>query len=256
MPQVNRDILLNDFAIRSFRDTADRDYIHARMAYRARLVPQFQWSALHALEKYAKGILLLNRIPAKKLRHEVSGALDLIAKHGKFTIELSKTALDLIERLESGAEFRYFEFSYSNKSYDIARLDKAVSELRRYCEVLDWEIETTNGKHNALDTELERITHAAAHNHTETCITDGWLEQIINDHKHPAREPLIWNNLYFGLSKRKKVWLNGFREFGNAPLGLHPEILHDVVKYVFLPKNVIKAWREEFARRNAEDGVS
>lgn len=49
-----RDALLNDFAIRSFRDTADRDYIHARLAYRAQLVPQFQWSALHCLEKYAK----------------------------------------------------------------------------------------------------------------------------------------------------------------------------------------------------------
>ncbi|SPA46665.1 hypothetical protein CBM2629_A60060 [Cupriavidus taiwanensis] len=38
-------ILLNDFAIRSFRETADKDYIAARMAYRARLIQPFLWSA-------------------------------------------------------------------------------------------------------------------------------------------------------------------------------------------------------------------
>jgi hypothetical protein len=43
--------LLNDFAIRSFRDVADGDYIVARMAHRATLVPQFLWSSLQAIEK-------------------------------------------------------------------------------------------------------------------------------------------------------------------------------------------------------------
>ncbi len=32
---------VNNFALRAFRDTADRDYIHARMAYRVELFPQF-----------------------------------------------------------------------------------------------------------------------------------------------------------------------------------------------------------------------
>jgi len=43
------DAALNSFAIRSFRDVADFDYIAARMAYRARLIPQFHWSALQAI---------------------------------------------------------------------------------------------------------------------------------------------------------------------------------------------------------------
>jgi len=100
------DILLNDFATRSFRDTADRDYIHARLAYRARLVPQFLWSSLHCLEKYTKGVLLLNRIPAKRLRHEVTGGIELLARRGKFSVEISPETQKFIERLESGAEFR------------------------------------------------------------------------------------------------------------------------------------------------------
>jgi hypothetical protein len=45
-------VRVNDFAIRSFRDTADCDYISARMAFRARLIPQFLWSGLQAIEKY------------------------------------------------------------------------------------------------------------------------------------------------------------------------------------------------------------
>jgi hypothetical protein len=44
-------VLLNDFATRSFRDTGDYDYVAARMAYRAKLVPQFLWSGLQAIEK-------------------------------------------------------------------------------------------------------------------------------------------------------------------------------------------------------------
>ncbi|MBU0482592.1 MAG: hypothetical protein KKG47_15985 [Proteobacteria bacterium] len=70
--------LLNDFAIRSFRDVADSDYIAARMAYRAQLVQQFLWSGLQAMEKYLKCILLLNRIKAKNVRHDLAVALRLI----------------------------------------------------------------------------------------------------------------------------------------------------------------------------------
>ena len=63
---MNIDVLVNDFATRSFRNMADEDYIAARMAYRAQLVPQFLWLSLQALEKYLKCILVLNRIPARK----------------------------------------------------------------------------------------------------------------------------------------------------------------------------------------------
>lgn len=249
MPRTSHDVLLNDFAIRSFRDTADRDYIHARLAYRTRLVPQFQWSALHCLEKYAKGILVLNRIPAKSLRHEVSGALQLLATHGKFKVALSEVARKFIERLESGAEFRYFEVSYSNERFDIARLDLAVSELRRYCQVLDWEINGPDGPRNLLQPMLARIQYAAEKTPRNTCIMGGWLERIIKDRKHPAREALVWQNLYFGTSKRRTVKLHGYVEAGNSPLYMHPEILDEVLKYVHLPGRVAKQWRRELTER-------
>ena len=57
---MNTDILLNDFATRSFREIADCDYIAARLSYRAQLVPQFLWQSLQAIEKYLKCALVLN----------------------------------------------------------------------------------------------------------------------------------------------------------------------------------------------------
>lgn len=212
MPSTHQDAVLNTFALRSFRDTADRDYIHARLAYQARLVPQFQWSALHCLEKYAKGILLLNRISSTKLRHEVSGALALLSEKGKFKTALSEESLKFIERLENGAEFRYFEVSYSNYPHDIVRLDHAVSELRRYCQVLDYDLQTADGPINLLTPMLARIQHAAEKSPRDTCVMGGWLEGVIKDRTHSARKPLIWQNLYFGAGTRNRVKLNGYIE--------------------------------------------
>jgi hypothetical protein len=249
MLQNNHNVLLNNFAIRSFRDTADRDYIHARLAYRARLVPQFQWSSLHCLEKYAKCILLLNRISSKKVRHRVTMALNLVATQGRFEVSLSDATKKFIKRLESGAEFRYFEISYSNEHFDITRLDLAVSELRRYCQSLDYSITTAEGSQSMLKPMLARIHRAANGELRDTCILNGWLEGIINDREHPAREPLVWQNLYFGLSKRHTVKLQGYMEAGNSPLYLHPEILDEVLEYVYIPDRVVKGWRLELTQR-------
>jgi HEPN domain-containing protein len=67
---------LNTFALRSFRDIADGDYIAARMAYRADLIPQALWAVEQALEKYLKSILLLQRIKWKNKGHSVLDTLD------------------------------------------------------------------------------------------------------------------------------------------------------------------------------------
>jgi hypothetical protein len=84
------EILLTDFAIRSFRNVADYDYTTARMAYRAKLVPQFLWLrlSLQAIEKYFKCILLLNRIPAKHVGHILCDALKLLEQHAPFELRL------------------------------------------------------------------------------------------------------------------------------------------------------------------------
>jgi len=247
------DVLLNDFAIRSFRETADKDYIAARMAYRARLIQPFLWSALHCLEKYVKGICLLNRVEAHR-GHAVLPGIKQMKRFGKFPIELSAETERFIKRLEEGgAEFRYYESSYYNEEFDIIRLDRAVWELRRYCQPLDYDFDLDDGtKKNMLSFELSRIKTALANNEKGTCIKGGTLENIIAERSHPARDSLIWNNLFFGPSRRTGVRMRPDWESGNSPFFLHPEIIDEVVKYVFVPKSVADGVRV-FAKQKAAE---
>jgi len=246
-------ILVNDFAIRSFRETADKDYITARMAYRARLIQPFLWSALHCLEKYVKGILVLNRVKAHR-GHSVLPGIEKMRQHGKFKLDLSADTLKFIKNLEDdGAEYRYYEVSYDIEPFDIARLDRAVWELRRYCQPLDYDIVDMNGKVvNLLTHELDRVHRAKAKHEKGTCVMGGILEKIIEKKDHPAREALIWNNLFFGPSRRKGVKMRSEWESGNSPFFLHPEIIDEVVKYVYIPKDIAEGVRQ-FAKQQAAE---
>lgn len=113
---------INSYAIRCFRETADRDYVHARLAYRNMLSPQFRWSSLHCLEKYGKCILLLNRIDSRKIGHSVMKSLVKIKAEGRFEVRLSKDSKDFIARLESNASDRYLEYSWYTMPGDLQRL--------------------------------------------------------------------------------------------------------------------------------------
>jgi hypothetical protein len=77
------DPFINDFAMRSFRDTADEDYIAARMCWRAQLIPPFLWSSLQAMEKYLKCVSVLNRIRAER-GHKLIDILQRCEKNQKF----------------------------------------------------------------------------------------------------------------------------------------------------------------------------
>lgn len=246
-------ILINDFAIRSFRETADKDYIAARMAYRAQLIQPFLWSALHCLEKYVKGILVLNRVKAHK-GHSVLPGIEKMKLHGNFELDLSADTVKFIRKLEDyGAEYRYYEVSYDIRPFDIARFDRAVWELRRYCQPLDYDVIDVNGKAvNLLVIELARIHRAKAMHAKGTCVMGGVLEKIIEKRDHPAREALIWNNLFFGPSRRKSVKVRPYSEAGNSPFFLHPEIIDEVVKYVYFPKDIAEGVRQ-FAKQKAAE---
>lgn len=247
------DALVNSFAIRSFRETADKDYISARMAFRARLIQPYQWAALHCLEKYAKCILVLNRVVAKNLGHSV---LPCIARmRDKFPIELSVETTAFIKNLEEeGAADRYYLTSYEVEPCDVARLDRAVWELRRYCQPLDYMVEDSTGKTtSALAFQLQRLRRARETFEKGTCIADGVLEKILADRKHPARSSLVWNNLYFGPSRRRVVKMVPDWEFGNSHFFLYPECIDEVEKLVTLPKGLADKVREFASQKMQKD---
>lgn len=234
---------VNSFALRAFRDTADRDYIHARMAYRADLFPQFHWSALHALEKYAKCIAILTRIPKpeKPIKHEIERSLELIYKN--VDVELSEQTKKFIKRLEEfGARFRYLEVSWFIKDCEIAILDRAVWELRRFC---DAELYIYSGNHfvSVSQEKYDLIKSIEKPNKLNTLIPGGFLEKTLEKKDSRARPDLVWCNLYYTTSKRKKVFIKTSVMAENSPFFLYPEIIDEVSKYTLVPKEIRNAYK-------------
>jgi hypothetical protein len=247
---MDKEILLNNFAIRSFRDVADNDYICARMAARATLISQFLWLSLQAIEKYLKCILLLNRIPAKKIGHNLGSGLALIRKNAPFEIRLSKGSEDLIEHLDTYGRFRYLETSHFVQGLELPLVDRTVWEIRRYCTVINYSIKLDDGStKEMLQLEIEKIINSENNPRHHFKVFGGLLEKIVDDKKDPAREPLVWQNHCFGRQARKSIRIVPFFHATNSPLSLHPEILDNVLKYVFLPDKVIEAYRIQSGSR-------
>ncbi len=225
---MSADALLNSFAVRSFRDVADADYVAARMAHRAALLTQFMWAGQQTIEKYLKCILLLNRIRAKDVFHNLTSALSKINASGKLTVDLTEGTKKFIERLNDYGEYRYFEVPVVVFGAELKTLDRAVWEVRRYC---------------TLEIGLSQIEYREGFAAPRTRIAGGFLEDVIDNIHHPAREPLLWQNCFFGKRIRKTVRPTFGFQFRNAPLHLDPQILDEVLKFVFLPKDVVAAYR-------------
>ncbi len=242
---MNRDDLLNDFAIRSFRDIGDQDYIAARIAYRTKLFPQFLWSGLQAVEKYLKCILLLNRIKATNIKHDLSAALIQVEKSAPFKLRLSDISRKMIDHLDTFGRFRYFETPFRVYGEHIIHFDKAIWEIRRYCRPINISTPATeDAQKSNLDHELRLIEESENESPHLFKRVDGLLEKILSDKRHPARSSLIWQNPYFGTKARKFIKIQRFIYGANSPLALFPKILDDVQQYIFLPKDVINEYKK------------
>ena len=221
--------LLNDFALRSFRDIADGDYIVARAACRASLASQYLWATQQMIEKYLKCILLLHRIPAANVKHDLGAAVDCIESSGKLKLGLTTATKEFLRRIDREGQFRYLEVSNFGQSRDLVAIDRTAWELRRFC---------------TLDTSVAKVVLRNGYAAPRVSLPGGLLESIMADKKQPAREPLLWHNGFFGPRIRKTVKLRGWWQATNSPLSLHPELLSEVRKYVYLPKKVIQAYEE------------
>ena len=227
--------LVNDFAVRSFRDTADLDYINARLSHRHRLIPQFLWSGLQAIEKYLKCILLLNRIEAKNVSHDLAKALTLARENLPFTIHHCPASQAVIDHLDTYGRFRYLDVPLYTMGHENLQLDQAVWDIRRYCQVLSYPNPKTN--ESMLEIELRRLDEAVSAPQRFR-IAGGLLEKILGDRTHPAREALVKHNLFFGPRQRSRVPQRFEMHATNSPLFLHPELIDEVEKYVYINRLV------------------
>jgi HEPN domain-containing protein len=191
-----------DFATRSFRDVADRDYICARACYRLDLDQQFLWAAQQAIEKYLKGILLFNNKETKKYGHSLKKARDALAIIGDISFEIPPEVDKFIEYLDDQGNNRYFTAPFHKDGHAIFRLDQTVWCLRRYCQNLRLK--------TGLQQQL-KVIHSAefVSAPNKLRIWSGDLEKLIDGKSNRARQDLLWCNQYFGkrrnLSKPKTV---------------------------------------------------
>jgi len=241
------DSMVNTFAVRSFRHVADADYIAARMACRAGLMNQFLWSSQQAIEKYLKAILLFNRIPAVGVGHDLAKALQLTDKL-RFKLDLRPDSRKFFDHVATYGSYRYLEVSSHVVGPALLNLDMTIWDIRRYCQFFDVPGENaTSMEIRIYNLTWESILRSAEKPAPLFQIHGGLLEDIISRQKHPAREPLLWQNAFFGRRHRQTIKVVDQMQITNAPLWLHPEMLDELVKYVFLPKDLIRGYREHLA---------
>ena len=245
--QDKLDRSINSFATQSFRDQADRDYIAARLACRSELFPQFLWSSQQAIEKYIKAILLYNRIKAPKIGHDIAVAMSLTTRL-PFAIELSSRSKAFIKHIADCGEYRYIDIPYYVEGYLLVDLDLTVWELRRYCQVLDVFGKILQPEDAALlsraQDELSRSENGP---HYKFRVHGGFLEKILDNRKHPSRSALLWQNAVYGVRKRSTVRVKHHLHAQNPMLYLYPEMLDELLKFLFIPPKLEKGYRDHLA---------
>lgn len=249
--QDKLDRFVNSFATQSFRDQADRDYIAARLACRYELFPQFLWAAHQAIEKYLKAILLYNRVKAAEVGHDLALALSL-AETLPFQIELSSRSRKFIAHLAEVGEFRYIDIPFHVYGHILIDLDLAVWEIRRYCQVLNvfGKVLPTN-EQQLLDAAWSDLAASKTEPRHKFRLQNGLLEKFLEEKKHPSRSALLWHNPCFGVRKRAMVRAKSHLNAQNPLLYLYPEMLDELVKYVFIPKKLVTSYRQHLAEIKA-----
>lgn len=226
---------LNSIATRCFRNTADHEYIVGRMAYRAHLLQQFNWSVLHSLEKYLKAICLYNRIKCKGIQHNLRQLREKLSRLHFF--KLMPETEEFMDRIQDYGGDRYHATSWMSRPEDLPLFDRAVWDVRRFCRVLE---PAYTRDPDACRVEMSALKELLGKEelrpHDEPCL-DGRLEEILANREHPGREALVWMNHCFGPRRRKKVKIRGcpIPAFENSPSFLHPEIVEEARKYVYWP---------------------
>lgn len=250
------DRYLNAFATQSFRDQADRDYIAARLTCRYELFPQFLWSSQQALEKYLKAILLYNRVKATKVGHDINEAMRL-TEELSFKIELSKRSRDFVDLIATYGQFRYLDVPFQIYGHVLVDLDLTVWELRRYCQVLNVFGKVLPAEEQSLlDGALKRLAISSTEPRYKFRIHNGLLETIIAKRSHPSRSALLWQNPCFSARKRSTVKVKNHLNAQNPHLTHYPQMLEELLKYVYIPNKIADAYRTHLAVTLAEEAKS
>jgi HEPN domain-containing protein len=239
-----------DFANRSLRDQADRDYIAARVLHVHNLDTQFLWSASQSVEKYLKAILLYNFRSAKGLGHDLRKALDRVKAIPDFDFQLSAAAVEYVRYLDEEGQNRYFDFPTDLRSDALLRLDRTVWEIRRYCHPMSDPPPGWQG----TDAEWRARQFAYVNNPArdkqrhKLRIIGGLLEETL---KKPskARDALVWKNFCFGRRRKNKIRYGARWSSSNPTHFMHEEWFPYLEALVDFPKNVRNYFKQAAAAK-------
>lgn len=242
---MEKQILINDYASRSFRDLADQDYVAARICYRFELDQLFLWNSLQAIEKYFKAILLFNGRSAKGLWHDLEKALLRIKDISDLSFELPNDVALFIKYIGDYGSNRYFDYPTTIQEFSLFKLDRAIWHIRRYCYYMRGVSENKDGVSiSLLDYELRMIHNKLfIKQPNKFKIYGGFLEKVIANNSKLAPH-LIWNNFYYGRVKKHKIKNVKVRVSAANPTHfMHPEIINELNKLVNFPKELKKHFR-------------
>jgi hypothetical protein len=158
---------------------------------------------------------------------------------------LTENTKEFLIFLDTYGRHRYYETPYYIMGHELISLDRAVWQIRQYARTMDYQINDLQGE------KIEMLEHEIASNECarkrpphKFRIIGGRLETIISKRDHPSREPLLWQNAFYCSRERKTIRMPVRMEAGNSPLYLNPTILDEILKYVFLPKDVKNHYRD------------
>ncbi len=231
------------FVIRSFRDTADKDYINARICYFCKLDNQFFWSSLQALEKYLKSILLFSGINTKDLSHDIVKSLNRLQEINDLAFDFinDKRLTDFIQYILLQGNNRYNDKSRYLKPYTLFELDRSVWMIRRYCQQIRKFCRGKNdiSKFPINQTTLDNIEVDSSKNPHQFSISGGYLEIIINSKDSLARKYLVLKNPYFGKNRKKTIKKYPNRISSSKPeYYFNPNVFKYLEKIVYFNKNL------------------
>jgi len=231
---------INDFANRSFRDSADQDYIMARIAYRKEFDQQFRWCSLQALEKYLKAILLYNRVSAQGIGHNLVEAVNRVKNINDLNFTLPSSDVDnFIEYISNYGADRYLSHPTHLRDDALLTLDETVWNVRRYCYFMRQVIVKEENEISLFEVNKQKTTNPYYEtNRHKYKIFNGYLEKVI-EKRLPSYGDLIWKNFFYGRVKKHKIKNFRFRMSSQNPThSLHPEIFSTLNQLVDFPRAI------------------
>jgi HEPN domain-containing protein len=228
------------FATESFRDTADQDYIMARLAYRLQLDTQFRWNSLQAVEKYLKAILLYNGESAKNIGHSLIRALDRVRGIPDLGFGIPEGTMAFIEYLNNFGDDRYLSFPTHVPTRALIKLDRTVWLIRKYCFYMRHEFRTGGRVINNFELYKRQLADVQYEKRPISYrLANGYLEKVI-DKGHPAYDALVWKNFYFGRVAKHRIKFGDRISMTNPTHFINPECFEELKERVDFPKDVIR----------------